>query len=81
MTCLGCELLATSAVSLNDGATVCGSCELWRLECEAREVIAKPTVEARRAYLAGVEEKRGAVAVDALRAVITVEWAKARAVA
>ena len=81
MGCLGCNLIEEHAVTLNDGRVVCSSCEIHRLECEAREVIAKPTVEARRAYLAGVEEKRGAVAVDALRAVMKVEWAKARAVA
>ena len=79
--CLGCELLATSAVTLNDGATVCSICPAWRLECEARMVAEMPSLEARRGYLAGVEQKRGKAAADELRAAIAVEWAKARAVA
>ena len=77
--CLGCELQATSAVTLNDGTTVCSSCPAWRLECEAREVLKKPTLEARRDYLAEVVKKRGNVAVDDLKAAMTVEWGKRKA--
>lgn len=33
--------------------------ELYRNECEAREVLRMPTKEARRQYLRMVEEKRG----------------------
>lgn len=76
MTCLGCEMLMTSAVTLNDGTAVCPKCPAYRLECEAREVIAKPTLEARRAYLDGVEKKRGPAAAEELKAAMSIEWAK-----
>lgn len=79
MECLGCTLIEEHAVTLNDERTVCTSCPAWRLECEAREVIAKPTLEARREYLAGVERQRGKAATDELKAAITAEWERRKA--
>jgi hypothetical protein len=76
MECLGCNLIETAPRTLNDERTVCSSCPAWRLECEARDVLAKPTLEARREYLAGVEEKRGKAAVEELKAAMKVEWGK-----
>ena len=78
MECLGCELINTAPVTLNDGRVVCSSCRAWRLECEAREVLSKP-LEARKAYLEKVEERRGKAACDELKAVITVQWKRKNA--
>lgn len=79
MECLGCNLIEQSTVTLNDERVVCSSCPAYRLECEAREVIAKPTLEARREYLAGVEKKRGVADAEELKAAITAEWARRKA--
>ena len=79
MECLGCNLIEDHAVTLNTGKAVCSSCPVWRLECEARDVMAKETLEARRAYLAGVESKRGMSAANELRDAITAEWGKRKA--
>jgi hypothetical protein len=64
--------------TLHDGTVVASDSEAWRHECEARHVINMPTLEQRRAYLAGIEDKRGAAAAAALRATIEALW-KARA--
>ena len=76
--CLGCELINTAPVTLTDARVVCSSCPAWRLETEAREVLSKP-LEARKAYLEKVEEKRGKVGCDELKAVITVQWKRKNA--
>jgi hypothetical protein len=73
MTCLGCNFIETSPVVLRTGETVCSSCEDWRLECEAREVL-KRDLDGRRDYLGGVDEKRGRAAGDYLRAEILAQW-------
>ena len=73
--CLGCNLIESSAVTLTDGRVVCSSCPAWRLETEAREVLSKP-LEARKAYLEKVEEKRGKAGCDALKAAISEIWEK-----
>ena len=78
MECMGCELINIAPVMLNDGRVVCPSCPAHRLECEAREVLSKP-LEARKAYLEKVEEKRGKVGCDELKAVITVQWKRKNA--
>ena len=74
MECFGCNLIEDHAVTLNTGTVVCSSCPAWRLECEAKEVLRKPTLEERREYLAGVEKRRGLRAVEELKAVMTTEW-------
>lgn len=50
----------------------------WRLECEARFVLAKPLVQ-RRPYLSLVERKRGAAALRDLEAEIKRLYAEAKA--
>lgn len=42
----------------------------WRAECEARTVLAIPTLEERREYLAKVAEKRGTAGRQQLEDVI-----------
>lgn len=77
--CLGCELIATKPVTLRDGRVVCSCCEDWRAETEARYVLNKPTADGRRAYLDGVEKKRGRIAADRLREAVKAEWARRKA--
>lgn len=77
MACGGCNLIETAPATLNGGTVVCTSCPAWRLECEAREVLAKP-LEKRREYLADVEQRRGKQATDELKKAITAEWEKRR---
>lgn len=78
MECLGCMAIEEHPVTLNAGAVVCSSCPAWRLECEAREVLAKP-LEKRRVYLLDVEQARGKPATEELKTAITVEWQKRKA--
>ena len=78
MECLGCRLIETAPVTLIGGTVVCSSCPAWRVETEARMVAGMPTLEARRGYLADVEQKRGKVSADELREVIKVEWTNAK---
>ncbi len=56
-------------VKLHDGRTVGSWSEEWRLECEAKYLMAMP-LEKRRAQLAIREEKRGREAVNRLRDVM-----------
>ena len=65
-------------VQLIDGEFVQSDAEEWRAECEAREVLSWP-LEKRRAFLEGVEQKRGKAGTDYLRAMMTRVHAKARA--
>lgn len=76
MECDRCERKTYQPVTLSDGRIVCSSCEDWRHECEIRHVCAIPDVELRRAYLAGVEKKRGKVACDRLRFGVADMWKK-----
>lgn len=46
-------------VTLHTGEIVDSYSEEWRLECEARSVLAMPTIERRRAYLDGIRKFRG----------------------
>jgi hypothetical protein len=68
---------AAPTVTLLDGTAVPSDSEAWRHECEARHILALPTLERRRALLAGIEDKRGAAAAQALRSTIEQLW-KAR---
>lgn len=74
-----------SLVTLHDGSQVLSDSEEWRHECEARTIIAMPTVATRRAYLRGtlddhgkhrdgVLQKRGEDAVRRLEATIKQIW-------
>lgn len=57
MSCLGCQRCETGpVVTLIDGSVVCNYCPAFRLECEARTVLAMPTREQRREYLHGITE-------------------------
>ena len=68
MTCAGCENLANTETlkTTHDGLTVCGTCETWRAECEARDTLKKGKAE-RLAYYELVKKHRGEVAAYALR--------------
>ena len=77
MECGGCNLVETSPVTLNSGAVVCTTCPAWRLECEARDVLARnKTATERAAWLDDIEKKRGKVAAYQLRAAVKGEWEK-----
>lgn len=73
--CLGCVRCESGPVAtLIDGRTVCTWCPDWRRECEARVVLGMAGIEARRAYLAQVERRRGKDETDALAVVIRELW-------
>jgi len=61
---LGCKLIETAPVLLRDGRVVCSSCNAWRLECEARMVLARKD---RKEYLEKIRQKRGVDAAVELR--------------
>ena len=63
--CAGCNLIEVQPVALSDGRTVCSSCEDYRAECEARQLLQKPRQE-RQAYYGLVESKRGKTAATDL---------------
>lgn len=76
-------------VMLIDGRQVPSDGEEWRHECEARAVLAMPTVWMRRQYLrgklndfgrleGGVLQKRGEEATKRLEATITAIWNASR---
>jgi hypothetical protein len=78
MDCLGCNYIETAPVTLRDGRVVCSSCQAWRLECEARHVLALPH---RRAYLDEIRAKRGVEAYHDLRnEMLSLQEASRRAV-
>ena len=56
-----------SAVRLRDGTEVDSWSEEHRHECEARMILAIPTLLGRRAWLSDIEEVRRHPAADALR--------------
>ena len=55
--CLGCNAVESRAHILHDGTKVCESCPEYKIECEAKEVLAKP-LHARRKYLAKLDANR-----------------------
>ena len=76
-----------SPVALVDGRQVCTYSEEWRHECECRQVLAMPTLAARRRYLYGepdqwgkfrngIEAKRGKDALKAMEATMMALWRK-----
>ena len=60
-----------STATLRDGTAVDSWSEAWRHECEARMVLAIPTLLGRRAWLEDIEEVRGRGAADALRSTMS----------
>lgn len=48
-----------STVTLHDGTQVLSDSREYLLECEAKHVLAQPTIEARRTLLAAIEKRRG----------------------
>ena len=65
-------------VTLFDGREVDCASEAWRAECEARHVLAYPTVQARREYLAGIQKRRGDAAYQRLADLVRALWAHNR---
>ena len=57
MSCDHCTRPDAPRVRLVDGRQVCSWCEAWRHECEARAILALPTLRKRRAMLCGEFEK------------------------
>lgn len=53
---------------LLDGTRVSSYAEAWRHECEARDILALPTLDARRDRLTGIRHHRGAAEVERLQA-------------
>jgi hypothetical protein len=79
MTCLGCTRCEDGPwKTLIDGRIVCHQCEDWRAECEARAVLAMPTVDARRNFFRDVERHRGIDAANALRSLVRLLWESGR---
>lgn len=48
-----------STVTLHDGTQVLSDSREWLLECEAKHILAQPTIEDRRNLLAAIEKRRG----------------------
>ena len=72
-------------VTLVDGTVVDSGTEAWRIECEARHVLALPDKAARQHYLdgcrkfdgtmvKGILQQRGPEARDALKAKVMQVW-------
>lgn len=87
MTCTNCTKPDANRVTLIDGRVVCTWCEEWRHECEARAVLAMPTLRQRRAFLygapdsfdrmrGGVAQLRGNDALKKLEATMLEIWHK-----
>lgn len=77
MTCLGCQRCETDhVVTLSDGRVVCDQCEDWRHECEVRDTVKRfyPDAGSMKSYLAEVAKKRGAEAMERLRADCLAVW-------
>lgn len=71
-------MTTTHTATLVDGRVVSTTSEEWRHECEARAIAALPSLEQRRAWLRDIEERRGAAAVEQLRATMSAVWAARR---
>lgn len=62
MKCPTCSSTMCKPVTLVDGSQACTYSEAHRHECEARTVLAMPTLAARRAYLYGTMDQWGKLA-------------------
>ena len=67
-------------VTLVDGTVVDSSSEPWRLECEARHLLDRFQLGARRAYLDAIKVRRGAAAHATLTGAIMAVWEARHAV-
>lgn len=65
---------APKMVRLIGGQEVESGSEAWRLECEARHVLALPSRRLRREYLLRIEQRRGLEARMTLEARIRAIW-------
>jgi len=63
---------------LHDGTEVSSSSEAWRHECEARWILALPSLDERRAWLASLEKRRGKAHVEQLKQTMRQLWAQPR---
>lgn len=81
--CRGCGNVHPGAreVTLHDGKVVSNYSEEWRLECEARSILAMPGVWRRQNFLALIEKKRGAKVADTLKARMLAIWELEKAAA
>lgn len=90
MNCPNCTHQDARRVALLDGRHVCSWCEDYRHECEARAILALPTLRQRRAYLegkpdswgnmkGGILQRRGADEVKRLKATMMQLWMAERA--
>lgn len=70
--------LGDRLVTLIDGTEVSNYSQEWRAECEARHVLAMPSIIARREYLAAIRKKRGDAAGQQLEDLVRAVWAKGR---
>lgn len=60
--------------TLLDSREVPADSEEWRHECEARAIAALPTLADRRAWLEGIEARRGKADADRLRETMRELW-------
>lgn len=65
-------------VTLIDGREVDSASEPWRQECEARHILAMPSIQARRDYLASIKQRRGDKHHAALAELVRAVWAHNR---
>lgn len=76
MACGNCQ--REQQITLVVGGSSCNYCEKHRAECEARHILAMPSIQARRDYLASVLQRRGAKHHAALADLVRVVWAHNR---
>ena len=78
--CLGCSRCEDGpVVTLHDGRVVCNHCEDYKQECLARHVLAMPSKDARREFLASWGRKHGQEAGNALADLVRAVWEARRA--
>lgn len=65
-------------VTLIDGTQVDSHCEAWRAECEARHILAMPSIQMRREYLEAIKRRRGDAHHKMLADLVRAVWTKAR---
>ena len=66
-------------MTLHDGRVVCNHCEDYKQECLARHVLALPTKQERREFLASWGSKHGNEAGLALGDLVRAVWEARRA--
>lgn len=77
--CLGCQRCEDGpVVTLHDGRVVCNYCPDYKDECLARHVLALPTKQERREFLAACGQKHGHDAVNRLADLVRAVWEAGR---